>query len=110
MVTKFATNTSVAIWWPDLQLIQVALSGGQICDECMWCHVVAKSIPSYGINLWVRCASGNVYMLKVTSFMCANVFQVKCIDLLVNNAGINTNLGWRKCMEVGFQTKNHSIS
>jgi len=27
---------------------------------------------------------------------------VKCIDLLVNNAGINTNLGWRKCMEVNI--------
>ena len=26
--------------------------------------------------------------------------QVDCIDLLVNNAGINTNLGWKKCMEV----------
>ena len=38
-------------------------------------------------------------------FSCANAFvcQVKCIDLLVNNAGINTNLGWRKCMEVSFQ-------
>ena len=25
---------------------------------------------------------------------------MECIDLLVNNAGINTNMGWRKCMEV----------
>merc|ERR1712226_1805275 len=31
---------------------------------------------------------------------CESYFNVPCIDLLVNNAGINTNWGWRKCMEV----------
>ena len=31
---------------------------------------------------------------------CEKYFGVSCVDLLVNNAGINTNLGWRKCMEV----------
>ena len=25
-----------------------------------WCHIVAKFNPSYGVNFWVRCASGNV--------------------------------------------------
>ena len=29
-------------------------------------------------------------------------FSVNCIDLLVNNAGINTNFGWKKCMEVNI--------
>ena len=29
-------------------------------------------------------------------------FKVSCVDLLVNNAGINTNAGWRKCMEVNI--------
>merc|ERR1712183_793601 len=29
-------------------------------------------------------------------------FNVNCIDLLVNNAGINTNFGWKKCMEVNI--------
>jgi len=33
---------------------------------------------------------------------CESYFGVSCIDLLVNNAGINTNLGWRKCMEVNI--------
>merc|ERR1712158_251341 len=33
---------------------------------------------------------------------CEAYFKVDCIDLLVNNAGINTNLGWRKCMEVNI--------
>ena len=86
LVAKFATNASGAIWWPNLLLMQVAPSGGQICSQCkwrhlvakfatnasggiwwpklqlmftsMWCHVVAKFNPSYGVNFWVRCASG----------------------------------------------------
>jgi len=29
-------------------------------------------------------------------------FDVKCVDLLVNNAGINNNLGWRKCFDVNI--------
>jgi len=33
---------------------------------------------------------------------CEAYFKVECIDLLVNNAGINTNMGWRKCMEVNI--------
>ena len=32
LVAKFATNASGAIWWPNLQLMQVAPSGGQICN------------------------------------------------------------------------------
>ena len=66
MLAKFATNASVggkiwpsggqicnnasgAIWWPNMQLMQVV----------PWC--VAKSNSSHGVNFWVRCASGNVY-------------------------------------------------
>ena len=29
-------------------------------------------------------------------------FMVDCIDLLVNNAGVNTNFGWKKCMDVNI--------
>jgi len=29
-------------------------------------------------------------------------FNVGCVDILANNAGINTNYGWRKCMEVNI--------
>ena len=32
LVAKFATNASGAMWWPNLELIQVAPSGGQICN------------------------------------------------------------------------------
>jgi len=33
---------------------------------------------------------------------CEAYFNVPCVDLLVNNAGIGDNLGWRKCMEVNI--------
>ena len=61
LVAKFVANASGAIWWPNLQLMQLAPSGGQICK---WCHVVAKFNPSYGVNFWVRCAAGNVYLIR----------------------------------------------
>ena len=32
VVAKFATDASGAIWWPNLQLMQVEPSGGQICN------------------------------------------------------------------------------
>ena len=65
--------------------MQVVPSGGQICNQCKWrhlvaqfgtnasgaiwwpnlqqmqeVHVVVKFNPSHGVNFWVRCASGNV--------------------------------------------------
>ena len=42
LLAKVATNASGAIWWPKLQLMQVASSCGQICNLCKWCHLVAK--------------------------------------------------------------------
>ena len=59
-MANFATNASGAMWWPNLQPMQVAPSGGQICNYCKWCHIVDKFNPSHGVNFWVRCASGNV--------------------------------------------------
>ena len=41
--------------------MQVAPSGGQIRKKCKLCNFVTKFNPSYGVNFWVRCASGNVY-------------------------------------------------
>jgi len=29
-------------------------------------------------------------------------FKVDCIDILANNAGINTNLGWKLCMDINI--------
>ena len=49
LVAKFATNASGAIWWSNLQLMQVAPSGGQICNWCKWCHLVAFGTNASGI-------------------------------------------------------------
>ena len=32
----------------------------------------------------------------------AEFFKVSCVDLLANNAGVNLNFGWRKCMEINI--------
>ena len=46
------TNASGAIWWPNLELMQVAFYlAGEIFQ-------VIDSVP------WVRCASGNVWLLR----------------------------------------------
>jgi len=29
-------------------------------------------------------------------------FKVDCVDILANNAGINTNYGWKKCMDINI--------
>ena len=46
---KFKRNTNLIsrnvtgdIWWPKSELMQVAPSGGQICNLCKWRHLVAK--------------------------------------------------------------------
>ena len=57
--------------------MQVAPSG------CKWCHVVAKFNPSHGVNFWVRCASGNVFMNNF-------IFLVG-----TTNGGSNTLMRWR---------------
>ena len=49
----------------------MAPSGGQICNKCKRCHVVAKFNPSHWVNFWVRCASGNVFV--VSSSLWSNV-------------------------------------
>ena len=42
LVGTFAIDTCGAIWWPNLELMQVATSGGQIWNLCKWRHLVAK--------------------------------------------------------------------
>ena len=78
----FATNASSAIWWTNLQLMQVVpstlqlvqlvSSAGQIYK---WCHLMTKFetnenaamwllnlVLSHGVNFWLRSASGNDYL------------------------------------------------
>ena len=60
-MTKFGTNTSGAVWWPNLQLMQVALSGGRI-----WKLLLAERFTQVvDFNPWVRCASGNVFTMFI---------------------------------------------
>ena len=42
LVAKFASNASGAIWWSNLQMMQVVASGKQICNYCKWRYLVAK--------------------------------------------------------------------
>ena len=55
LVAMFATNASDAIWWSNMELMQVApsgrqiwnqyasgASGGKIGNQCKWRHLVAK--------------------------------------------------------------------
>merc|ERR1711911_451456 len=63
---KFATNVNGAICWPYLQVMQVAPSGGQIRNKCKWCNFVTNFNPSYEVNFWVRCASGNVLKVEAS--------------------------------------------
>ena len=50
-MAKFATNVSGAIWWPYLQLMQEAPSGGQICNKCKWRHLVAKIATNVSVAM-----------------------------------------------------------
>ena len=80
LVAKFATNASGAIWWPNLELMQVAPSGGQFYKlykkQEKWYGVasltqVIDSIP------WVRCASGNVYNGMATLCIVTNCWPLR---------------------------------
>ena len=46
------TISSGAIWWQNLQLMQVALSGGQIWNQCKNYHLVVKGTNSSGAFWW----------------------------------------------------------
>ena len=52
LVVKFETNASDALWWPNLQLVQVAPSSGQICNSCKWRHLVAKFATNASGAIW----------------------------------------------------------
>ena len=45
LMTKFWTNPNCAICWPNLQLLQVVPSGGQICNCCVGHTAEARMAP-----------------------------------------------------------------
>ena len=64
LVAKFGTNASGAILRTILQLLQIAPPGDQNWNKCKFLageitHV-KEAIP------WVRCASGNVFLLRAS--------------------------------------------
>ena len=99
---QFATRACGAIWWPNLQLMQVAPPGGQNWDQLWWHHQVVKfwtntSGTTYNwpnlepmqmalylageINQikesipWVRCASGNVFFIASDMEKLSTIFS-----------------------------------
>ena len=77
-MTKFWTNASGTIWWPNLELIQVAPSGYQICNQfkkCYWNQswtILAERFTQDMESIpWVRCASGNVWEHRYMQCICA---------------------------------------
>ena len=74
-MAKFATNASSAIWWP------TNVSGAIL---------LPSSIQEYGVNFWVRCASGNVLQKLVKN---GQKLQRKYV-LLLNPEGQGCRERW----------------
>ena len=64
-MTKFWTNASAAIWWPNFELMQVVPFGDQIWNECMWRDLVTKfRTNSSGAICWPNLQPIQVVPLK----------------------------------------------
>ena len=61
----FATNASDAIWWSNMELMQLApssrqiwnqyasgASNGKIGNQCKWCHLVVKYVTNVSGAIW----------------------------------------------------------
>ena len=69
-MTKFGTNASGAIWWPNLEVMQpIQVPLKSILKHLTWIFLATefanfvaswKNNSNYRSNAWVRCASGNV--------------------------------------------------
>ena len=85
LVAKFATNARGDIWWPNLELMQVATSGGQICNECKGRHLLvkfamnAKFSLSHEVNFWVRCAPWQCFLLSLLLCKSSLPLALKCV-------------------------------
>ena len=65
-MVKYGTNASGAIWWANLQLMQLVPSGGQIWNQyasgasggkignkCKWRHLVANFATNVNATMWL---------------------------------------------------------
>ena len=68
-------------WWPNLQLMQVAPSGGQICNLCKWRHLVAK----FGTN-----ASGVMLLLNLNQVTESISGSVVPLAMFINSLVLGT--------------------
>ena len=72
-MAKIITNASSAIWWPKLQPMQVAPSGGQMqCNHWNQFEMILaeKKISQVLNSIPVRCASGNVFLKECRPYCC----------------------------------------
>ena len=68
LLANFATNSSGATWRPNLYLMQVAPSGGHASSAKLEPMEVAFFVAGEMTQVkeaipWVRCASGNIYIV-----------------------------------------------
>ena len=53
--TEKVTILNCAIWWPNLELMQVAPSGGHFCNKGRWRHLMANfATNASGVILWPK--------------------------------------------------------
>ena len=81
-MTKFWTIGSGAIWWPNFELIQVALSGGQICNQFKKCHLKLilnysswKIYLRYGVNTLGPLCLWQCFWVYSILFFCVYLFN-----------------------------------
>jgi len=59
LVAKFVTNASGAIWWPNLEQIQVAPSGGQFATNASsatwWPKLELMQVALHVGQIWNQC-------------------------------------------------------
>ena len=81
-MVKFVAYASCAIWRTNLQLMQVAPSGGQICNLCKWPHLVDK---------FAHNASGAILLLdlfKVMESISGFIVPLEMFSKLIENPKI----------------------
>ena len=72
-------NTSGAIWWSIVQLMQVVPSGGQICNWCKWCHLVVKFATNTSGTIWLP----NLQLMQVTESISGSVVPLAMFSILL---------------------------
>ena len=115
-MVKFVTSAIGAIWWSNLEPMQVAPSGGQLCDYCEWFHQVAnfatrasgviwwpnmKVITSHdqiwncNLNLVKHFNKDDFWNFSGKSFYCAAKYVCKILQLHGNSMATAAQFEWK---------------